>query len=166
VLSPEWVGARFLRIHGEPQAPGTWHLKTAPRPLRTQDSGLFRMCSWRFSTAMLPPQSDFEESAVAESKQKVERAAALQGPGPQRLHNHGVRRWALESVFNMPDEPAIQQRVREGKSPRHFTFSLSPFHFDPFSLYDLLARRERSRAARNGAAVRGQASECASRETL
>jgi ATP-dependent Clp protease adaptor protein ClpS len=58
---------------------------------------------------MLPPQSDFEESAVAESKEKVEEPPLFK----VLLHNDDYTTmefvvWVLESVFNMPEEQAIQ----------------------------------------------------------
>ena len=58
---------------------------------------------------MLPPQSDYEEAAVAESKEKVEEPPLFK----VLLHNDDYTTmdfvvWILASVFNMPEEQAIQ----------------------------------------------------------
>ena len=58
---------------------------------------------------MLPPESQFEESAVAESQEKVEEPPLFK----VLLHNDDFTTmefvvWILESVFNMPEEQAIQ----------------------------------------------------------
>jgi len=58
---------------------------------------------------MLPPQTDYEEAAVAESKEKVEEPRLFK----VLLHNDDYTTmdfvvWILESVFNMPEEQAIQ----------------------------------------------------------
>ena len=58
---------------------------------------------------MLPPQSDYEEAAVAESKEKVEEPRLFK----VLLHNDDYTTmefvvWILASVFNMPEEQAIQ----------------------------------------------------------
>ncbi|MEO8381755.1 MAG: ATP-dependent Clp protease adaptor ClpS [Acidobacteriota bacterium] len=58
---------------------------------------------------MLPPQTDFEEAAVAESREKVEEPPLFK----VLLHNDDFTTmefviWVLESVFNMPEEQAIQ----------------------------------------------------------
>jgi ATP-dependent Clp protease adaptor protein ClpS len=58
---------------------------------------------------MLPPNTDFEEAAVAESREKVEEPPLFK----VLLHNDDFTTmefvvWVLESVFNMPEEEAIQ----------------------------------------------------------
>ena len=58
---------------------------------------------------MLPPQTDFEEAAVAESREKVEEPPLYK----VLLHNDDFTTmefvvWILETVFNMPEEQAIQ----------------------------------------------------------
>jgi ATP-dependent Clp protease adaptor protein ClpS len=58
---------------------------------------------------MLPPQSDFEEAAVAESREKVERPPLYK----VLLHNDDYTTmefvvWVLESIYNMPEEEAVQ----------------------------------------------------------
>jgi ATP-dependent Clp protease adaptor protein ClpS len=58
---------------------------------------------------MLPPQSQFEEAALAEPKEKVEEPPLFK----VLLHNDDFTTmefvvWILESVFNMPEEQAIQ----------------------------------------------------------
>jgi ATP-dependent Clp protease adaptor protein ClpS len=59
--------------------------------------------------SMLPPDSRFEESAVAESAEKVEEPPLFK----VLLHNDDFTTmefvvWVLESVFNMPEQQAIQ----------------------------------------------------------
>lgn len=58
---------------------------------------------------MLPPQTDFEEAAVAESREKVEEPPLFK----VLLHNDDFTTmefvvWILESIFNMSEEQAIQ----------------------------------------------------------
>ena len=58
---------------------------------------------------MLPPNTDFEEAAVAETREKVEEPPLFK----VLLHNDDFTTmefvvWVLESVFNMPEEEAIQ----------------------------------------------------------
>ena len=58
---------------------------------------------------MLPPQTDFEEAAVAESREKVEEPPLYK----VLLHNDDFTTmefvvWVLESIYNMPEEQAIQ----------------------------------------------------------
>jgi ATP-dependent Clp protease adaptor protein ClpS len=58
---------------------------------------------------MLPPETGFEESAVAESREKVEEPPLYK----VLLHNDDFTTmefvvWVLESVFNMAEEQAIQ----------------------------------------------------------
>ena len=58
---------------------------------------------------MLPPDSQFEEAALAESAEKVEEPPLFK----VLLHNDDYTTmefvvWVLESVFNMPEEQAIQ----------------------------------------------------------
>jgi ATP-dependent Clp protease adaptor protein ClpS len=58
---------------------------------------------------MLPPQTDFEEAALAESREKVEEPPLYK----VLLHNDDYTTMefvieVLESVFNMPEEQAIQ----------------------------------------------------------
>jgi ATP-dependent Clp protease adaptor protein ClpS len=58
---------------------------------------------------MLPPQSDFEEAAVAESREKVEQPPLYK----VLLHNDDYTTmefvvWVLESIYNMPEEQAVQ----------------------------------------------------------
>ena len=58
---------------------------------------------------MLPPHTDFEEAAVAESREKVEEPPLYK----VLLHNDDFTTmefvvWVLESVFNMAEEQAIQ----------------------------------------------------------
>ena len=58
---------------------------------------------------MLPPQSDFEEAAVAESGEKVEQPPLYK----VLLHNDDYTTmefvvWVLESIYNMPEEQAVQ----------------------------------------------------------
>jgi ATP-dependent Clp protease adaptor protein ClpS len=58
---------------------------------------------------MLPPDTQFEESALAESEEKVEEPPLFK----VLLHNDDFTTmefvvWVLESVFNMPEEQAIQ----------------------------------------------------------
>jgi ATP-dependent Clp protease adaptor protein ClpS len=58
---------------------------------------------------MLPPDSQFEEAAIAESAEKVEEPPLFK----VLLHNDDFTTmefvvWILESVFNMPEEQAIQ----------------------------------------------------------
>jgi ATP-dependent Clp protease adaptor protein ClpS len=57
---------------------------------------------------MLPPQSDFEETALAESQEKVDEPPLYK----VLLHNDDFTTmefvvWVLESIFNMPEEQAI-----------------------------------------------------------
>jgi ATP-dependent Clp protease adaptor protein ClpS len=58
---------------------------------------------------MLPPSSDFEEAAVAESQEKVEEPPLFK----VLLHNDDFTTmefvvWILESIFNMAEEQALQ----------------------------------------------------------
>lgn len=58
---------------------------------------------------MLPPHTDFEEAAVAESREKVEEPPLYK----VLLHNDDFTTmefvvWVLESVFNMAEEQAVQ----------------------------------------------------------
>jgi ATP-dependent Clp protease adaptor protein ClpS len=58
---------------------------------------------------MLPPQTDFEEAALAESSEKVEEPPLYK----VLLHNDDYTTmefvvWVLESVFGMPEDQAIQ----------------------------------------------------------
>ena len=58
---------------------------------------------------MQPPNTDFEEAAVAETREKVEEPPLFK----VLLHNDDFTTmefvvWVLESVFNMPEEEAIQ----------------------------------------------------------
>ena len=58
---------------------------------------------------MLPPQTDFEEAALAESREKVEEPPLFK----VLLHNDDYTTmefvvWVLESIFNMPEEQAVQ----------------------------------------------------------
>ncbi|HEV7240220.1 MAG TPA: ATP-dependent Clp protease adaptor ClpS [Thermoanaerobaculia bacterium] len=58
---------------------------------------------------MLPPNTDFEEAAVAETRDKVEEPPLFK----VLLHNDDFTTmefvvWVLESVFNMPEEQAMQ----------------------------------------------------------
>ena len=58
---------------------------------------------------MLPPDTDFEEAAVAETREKVEEPPLFK----VLLHNDDFTTmefvvWVLESVFNMAEEQAIQ----------------------------------------------------------
>ena len=58
---------------------------------------------------MQPPQTDYEESAVAESEEKVEEPPLFK----VLLHNDDFTTmefviWILESIFNMGEEQAIQ----------------------------------------------------------
>ncbi|HVE73335.1 MAG TPA: ATP-dependent Clp protease adaptor ClpS [Thermoanaerobaculia bacterium] len=58
---------------------------------------------------MLPPEAGFEEAAVAESREKVEEPPLFK----VLLHNDDFTTmefvvWVLASVFNMPEEQAIQ----------------------------------------------------------
>jgi ATP-dependent Clp protease adaptor protein ClpS len=58
---------------------------------------------------MLPPQTDFEEAAVAESREKTEEPPLYK----VLLHNDDYTTmefvvWVLKSVFNMDEEQAIQ----------------------------------------------------------
>ena len=58
---------------------------------------------------MLPPQTDFEEAAVAESREKTMEPPLYK----VLLHNDDYTTmefvvWVLESVFNMAEEQAIQ----------------------------------------------------------
>jgi ATP-dependent Clp protease adaptor protein ClpS len=58
---------------------------------------------------MLPPNAEFEETAVAESEEKVEEPPLFK----VLLHNDDFTTmefvvWILESVFNMAEEQAIQ----------------------------------------------------------
>lgn len=58
---------------------------------------------------MLPPDADFEEAAVAESREKVEEPPLFK----VLLHNDDFTTmefvvWVLVSVFNMSEEQAIQ----------------------------------------------------------
>ena len=58
---------------------------------------------------MLPPDTDFEEAAVAETREKVEEPPLFK----VLLHNDDFTTmefvvWILESVFNMAEEQAIQ----------------------------------------------------------
>ena len=57
---------------------------------------------------MLPPQSEYEDAAVAESEEKVEEPPRFK----VLLHNDDYTTmefvvWVLESVFNMPEEQAF-----------------------------------------------------------
>jgi ATP-dependent Clp protease adaptor protein ClpS len=57
---------------------------------------------------MLPPDSQFEEAAVAESKEKVEQPPLFK----VLLHNDDYTTmdfvvWVLESIFNMAEDQAI-----------------------------------------------------------
>jgi len=58
---------------------------------------------------MLPPDSQFEEAALAESSEKVEEPPLYK----VLLHNDDYTTmefvvWVLETVFNMPSEQALQ----------------------------------------------------------
>lgn len=58
---------------------------------------------------MLPPSTDFEEAAVAESREKVEEPPLFK----VLLHNDDFTTmefvvWVLESIFNMAEEQAVQ----------------------------------------------------------
>ena len=58
---------------------------------------------------MLPPDSRFEESAVAESAEKLEKPPLYK----VLLHNDDYTTmdfvvWVLQSIFTMPEEQAIQ----------------------------------------------------------
>jgi len=58
---------------------------------------------------MLPPQSDFDAATLAESREKVEEPPLYK----VLLHNDDFTTmefvvWVLETVFNMPEEQAIQ----------------------------------------------------------
>lgn len=58
---------------------------------------------------MLPPDSQFEEAAVAATKEKVEEPPLFK----VLLHNDDYTTmefvvWVLESIFNMPEEQAVQ----------------------------------------------------------
>lgn len=58
---------------------------------------------------MLPPDSQFEEAALAESAEKTEEPPLYK----VLLHNDDFTTmefvvWVLESIFNMPEELAIQ----------------------------------------------------------
>jgi len=58
---------------------------------------------------MLPPHTDYEETAVAESQEKVEEPPLFK----VLLHNDDFTTmefvvWVLESVFNMAEEQAVQ----------------------------------------------------------
>jgi ATP-dependent Clp protease adaptor protein ClpS len=58
---------------------------------------------------MLPPDARYEESAVAESREKVEEPPLFK----VLLHNDDFTTmefvvWVLESVFNMSEEQAVQ----------------------------------------------------------
>jgi ATP-dependent Clp protease adaptor protein ClpS len=58
---------------------------------------------------MLPPSPDFEEAAVAESKEKVEEPPLFK----VLLYNDDFTTmefvvWVLESIFNMAEEQAVQ----------------------------------------------------------
>jgi len=58
---------------------------------------------------MLPPDAQYEESAVAESREKVEEPPLFK----VLLHNDDFTTmefvvWVLESVFNMGEEQAVQ----------------------------------------------------------
>jgi ATP-dependent Clp protease adaptor protein ClpS len=58
---------------------------------------------------MLPPDIDFEEAAVAETKEKVEEPPLFK----VLLHNDDFTTmefvvWVLESIFNMAEEQAVQ----------------------------------------------------------
>jgi ATP-dependent Clp protease adaptor protein ClpS len=62
-----------------------------------------------FASAMLPPDSQFEEAAVAESEEKVEEPPLFE----VLLHNDDYTTmefvvWVLQSVFNMPEDQAVQ----------------------------------------------------------
>ena len=57
---------------------------------------------------MLPPQSDFEETALAESQEKVDEPPLYK----VLLHNDDFTTmefvvWVLASIFNMPEEQAL-----------------------------------------------------------
>ena len=61
------------------------------------------------SPRMLPPDTDFEEAAVAESQEKVEEPPLFK----VLLHNDDFTTmefvvWVLESIFNMAEEQAVQ----------------------------------------------------------
>ena len=58
---------------------------------------------------MMPPDTDFEETAVAESQEKVEEPPLFK----VLLHNDDFTTmefvvWVLESIFNMAEEQAVQ----------------------------------------------------------
>ena len=58
---------------------------------------------------MLPPQTGFEEAELAEAKEKVEEPPLYK----VLLHNDDYTTmefvvWVLQSIFNMPEEQAIQ----------------------------------------------------------
>jgi ATP-dependent Clp protease adaptor protein ClpS len=62
-----------------------------------------------FTNGMLPPDARYEESAVAESREKVEEPPLYK----VLLHNDDFTTmefvvWVLESIFNMQEEQAIQ----------------------------------------------------------
>lgn len=59
--------------------------------------------------SMLPPEAQYEESAVAESREKVEEPPLFK----VLLHNDDYTTmefvvWVLESIFSMPEEQALQ----------------------------------------------------------
>jgi len=58
---------------------------------------------------MLPPDSQFEEAALAESEEKTEEPPLYK----VLLHNDDFTTmefvvWVLESIFNMPEDQAVQ----------------------------------------------------------
>jgi ATP-dependent Clp protease adaptor protein ClpS len=64
---------------------------------------------------MLPPDSQFEEAALADSKETVESKEKVEEPPLFKvlLHNDDYTTmefvvWVLTSIFNMPEEQAVQ----------------------------------------------------------
>jgi ATP-dependent Clp protease adaptor protein ClpS len=79
---------------------------------------------------MLPPDSQFEEAAVAESKEKVEEPPLFR----VLLHNDDYTTmefvvWVLESIFNLSEQQAVRVmlnvHLRGTGSPGTYTYEIA-----------------------------------------
>ena len=87
------------------------------RRIRSSGSGIFARVFCVKTTPMLPPDTKYEDSAVAEAetREKVAEPPLFK----VLLHNDDYTTmefvvWVLESVFNMAEEQAIQVMLKGG----------------------------------------------------